>query len=225
MSDQVFGKPNEPLPTEEEMRQHKLERAQKTGDMEHEVQPSASAAADQLAALIAPTPAIPSRPETAIPPSNVVQRQRANLQPLPTDEELKEIAIEAGELDGLIKKFFWVADDAGEPMVDVGSNAVFLHYPDSSQITIRFECRPGDHQSVGLPAATEAEVEARNKKFSDQKKLRDERRQKAKDAAKEAEELRGHDRTAIARGGPEPLMGPPSPAQAEAVRETSDASS
>lgn len=172
------------LPTEEEHHQQKVDRAAASGgDPGSDVQPNAKAAADHLATLVAPTSAIPGRPETATPPTDVAQRQRAGLQPLPTDEELEELEVEAGPLVELAKRFFWVADDAGEPFVDTGTNSVFIHYPDGSQITVRFESRPGEHGSIGRAAVTDADSQARNKRFSDAKKIRDERRAAAPQAA------------------------------------------
>jgi hypothetical protein len=181
-------KPGQALPTEEEHHQQKLDRAKESGDVGSDVQVNAAAAADQLATMVAPTPAIPARPETATPPTNVPQRQRANMQPLPTDEEMKELEVEAGPLVELAKKFFWIADDAGDPTVDTGTNSVFLHYPDGSQVSVRFEARPGDFQSIGRAAATDDESEARNQKYADAKKVRDEKRANAqKDAKQQAE--------------------------------------
>lgn len=178
----------QPLPTEEELHQRKLDKAKETGDVGSDVQVNAAAAADQLATMVAPTPAIPARPETATPPTNVPQRQRANMQPLPTDEEMEELKVEAGPLVELAKKFFWIADDAGEPTVDTGTNSVFLHYEDGSQISVKFEARPGDYQSIGRAAATEDESEARNKKYQEAKKVREDRKAKAQENAKKEAE-------------------------------------
>ena len=138
--------------------------------------------------MVAPTPAIPARPETATPPTNVAQRQRANLQPLPTDDELEEMEVAAEGVVEIAKKFFWIADEAGDPVIDTGTNSVYLHYPDGSQISVKFECRPGEFQSIGRSAATEAESKARNKKFSDAKKVReDEKSQRVERAKQEAD--------------------------------------
>lgn len=197
------------LPTEEEHRQAKLDKAAESGDVGSDVQPNAKAAADQLAAVVAPTPAIPARPETATPPVNVAQRQRAGLQPLPTDEELEELAIEAGGVVDLAKKFFWIADDAGEPSIDSGTNSVFLHYPDGSQISVKFEYRPGDFQSVGAAAATPEEATARNKKFADAKKVREDRRKDAQENAKREAESDQFARSSTKQGVPaEPVPVP-----------------
>ena len=182
------AQPNQPLPTEEEHHQQKVDKAAETGDPGSDVQPSAAAAADQLAAMVAPTPAIPARPETATPPTNVPQRQRANLQPLPTEDELEEMEVAAEGVVEIAKKFFWIADEAGDPVIDTGTNSVYLHYPDGSQISVKFECRPGEFQSIGRSAATEAESKARNKKFSDAKKVReDEKSQRVERAKQEAD--------------------------------------
>lgn len=179
---------NQALPTEEELHQRKVDKAKESGDTGSDVQPNAAAAADQLATMVAPTPAIPARPETATPPTNVPQRQRANLQPLPTDEEMEELAVEAGNLVDIAKKFFWIADDAGDPSIDTGTNSVYLHYEDGSQISVKFEARPGDFQSIGRSAATKEESDARNKRFVDAKKVREERKANAqKDAKQQAE--------------------------------------
>ena len=182
------AEPNQPLPTEEEYHQKKVDKAAESGDPGSDVQPSAAAAADQLAAMVAPTPAIPARPETATPPTNVPQRQRANLQPLPTEEELEELEVAAEGVVEIAKKFFWgggIADEAGDPVVDTGTNSVYLHYNDGSQISVKFECRPGEFQSIGRSAATQDESKARNKKFSDAKKERDERRENLQKLAKD----------------------------------------
>jgi hypothetical protein len=176
--------PGQALPTEEELHQRKVDKAAESGDPNSDVQVNAKAAADHLATLVAPTPAIPARPETATAPTDVAQRQRAGLQPLPTDEELEELELEAGPIVELAKRFFWIADEAGEPTVDTGTNSVYLHYPDGSQVSVKFEIRPGEHQAIGRAAVTDAEGQSRNKKFSDAKKVRDERRARAQEAAK-----------------------------------------
>ena len=188
--EQRYGKPNQPLPTEEEHHQSKVEKAKESGDVGSDIQISAKAAADQLAVLVAPTPAIPARPETATPPVNVAQRQRANLQPLPTDEELEELEVDAESLVNIAKKFFFIADDAGEPQVDTGTYAVFIHYPDGSMISVRFEYRPGDmkpgvEHAVGVAAVTRDEAQSRNKKFSEAKKEREKAREEARERAKQ----------------------------------------
>lgn len=180
--------PGQALPTEEELHQRKLDKAAKSGDPSSDVQVNAAAAADHLATLVAPTPAIPARPETSTAPTDVPQRQRAGLQPLPTDEELEELAVEAGPLVELAKKFFWIADDAGEPSIDTGTNSVYLHYEDGSQISVKFEARPGDFQSIGRAAATQDEAQARNKRFAEAKKVREEKRANAQEAAKQQAE-------------------------------------
>jgi hypothetical protein len=206
------SEPNQPLPTEEELHQRKIEKAEKGGGQPgSDVAPNAKVAADVLATMVAPTPAIPARPETATPPIDVAQRQRANLQPLPTDEELEEMEVEAGPLVELAKKFFWVADEAGEPSVDTGTNSVYLHYPDGSQISVKFEIRPGEHQAIGRAAVTDDDNQARNKKFSEAKKVRDERRAKAQEAAKTEAASDAHAREEAKPGDasyPAPQMAP-----------------
>jgi hypothetical protein len=208
--------PNQALPTEEEHRQAKIDKAAQTGDLGSDVQPNPKAAADQLAAMVAPTPAIPGRPETATAPLNVAQRQRAGLQPLPTDEELKELEAEAGPIVELAKKFFWIADEAGDPMVDTGTNAIFLHYPDGSQISVRFECRPGEFGAIGHAAVTDADSQARNRKFSDAKKVRDQKRGRAQEAAKTEAAMDAHAREE-AKPGEAAFPAPQQPAPVEPV--------
>lgn len=191
--------PGQALPTEEEHHQAKLDKAKETGDSGSDVQPNAAAAADQLATMVAPTHAIPARPETATPPTNVPQRQRANMQPLPTDEEMKELEVEAESLLEIARKFFWIADDAGEPTVDTGTNSVFLHFEDGSQISVKFESRPGDYQSIGRAASTEDESQARNKKYAEAKKVREDRKAQAQENAKKESEA---DQYARSQGKP-----------------------
>jgi hypothetical protein len=74
--------------------------------------------------------------------------------------------------------------------VDTGTYAVFIHYPDGSMISVRFEYRPGDlkpgvEHAVGVAAVTKDEAQARNKKFSEGKKEREKAREEAKERAKQ----------------------------------------
>lgn len=159
---------------------------------------------DALAALAAPTPAIPGRPETSAPPANVVQRQQAGLQPLPTGDELKELEIDGEALLPIIEKMYWVADEAGEPRIRTGLNQVSFTYPDNSVVIARFELRSGDYGALGPIAAGEAEGNLRNQQFNRAKELRD---QKA-EAGRKAEE---ENAPATA---PEPAPGPGVPVAA-----------
>ena len=77
------AEPNQPLPTEEEYHQKKVDKAAESGDPGSDVQPSAAAAADQLAAMEATTPATPARPGTAPPPTERAATATREIEPLP----------------------------------------------------------------------------------------------------------------------------------------------
>lgn len=159
---------------EAEQKQQKIDKAAESGNPE-----------DALAAMVAPTPAIPGRPETSAPPPNVVQRQQAGLQPLPTGDELQELEIDGEALIPIIEKMYWIADEAGEPSIRTGLNQVSFTYPDNSVVVVRFELRSGEYGAIGPIAAGDTESKLRNDQFNNAKKLREERLEAAKQAEQE----------------------------------------
>jgi hypothetical protein len=82
-----------------------------------------------------------------------------------------------GPLPALVRQLFFVADEAGDPVLSLaGPNVVVMLYPDGSTFRVTFEHRRGELESIGTLPIDDEDRKRRNQAFADGRKLQDERR-------------------------------------------------
>jgi hypothetical protein len=74
-------------------------------------------------------------------------------------------------LQEIIEKFFFVADELGEPVkVSRERNIVSLQYPDDSMVRVTFEHRGGRHGGISTTPLDDENAEQKNKAFGNAQK-------------------------------------------------------